>query len=161
MSTDIDTVIVVGFVVPEEDFLKPLKVYKKEESHLEDRFDPKTGKKLKPQKVVDQEARWVYEFEGGTYEDNQTELGLNTWDLLDAIGKKFKCFVSFHGNLNWGENITVAVESKKQKKTQKGGYSFKCIGELPKANLARIAREMKKAGFKLGEPGIYPVVDIS
>lgn len=155
MSTDVDTSVIVGFVIPEENFFKSLKTRQEEVSHFETRFDSKTGKKFK-KKIIDEEARWVHKFNGKIYEENE-----HTWELLEAIGKRFKCFASLHGNLNWNENVVVAIESKRQKKTQNGGYSFKNMGKLPIDDLNRIAREMKKAGFELGDPGIYAVIDIS
>ena len=56
MGVYFDANIMLGFRIDKSVFYKAFMgdVTIAEKSHLEDRFDPKTGKKLKPVKVIDQ-----------------------------------------------------------------------------------------------------------
>lgn len=91
----------VGFMVPYEDLVKPLTFEKAEESHLEDRFDPKTGAKLEPEKVVDVEAGpWV--------RLNGKEWPLEEWwdsameEFFEELGAHVGCGVSTFGGHHYG-----------------------------------------------------------
>jgi hypothetical protein len=56
MSTDYDAGLVVGFAIDWNDLKKAVGKPMPEQSHMEDRFDPKTGKPTRREKVVDVEG---------------------------------------------------------------------------------------------------------
>lgn len=73
----------LGFVATAEAVLKGFRHDRPEKWHMKDRFDPDTGEKLDPVKVVDAEASsgWLI---GGKFFDDVD-------DALDAVGKVIGC----------------------------------------------------------------------
>lgn len=57
MGIDYSVRLAVGYVLGRDQVLGPFMIYTEERAHMEDRFDPRSGKKLLPQKVVDEAAR--------------------------------------------------------------------------------------------------------
>lgn len=56
----------IGFVIPFKDVLEAVNPFLKtttEIFHMEDRYDPKTGEKLQPSKIIDIESESYYEFD--------------------------------------------------------------------------------------------------
>src|SRR5579864_2116306 len=148
MSTDYDAVTVVGFAIPFEDFFKPLLKPSKEESHMEDRFDPKSGKKLdKQEKVVDRDAGFNIVVGEQEFEGPETEADLDgnfcpEDDLMEAVGEALDCNVSYVGDMQNGCCFWVCCEPSKLK-LKDGGYTIaevvKCADEFD-----RIRKAIKK-----------------
>lgn len=137
--------MVIGFVACQDEILKYFELTTPEVSHIEDRYDPKTGKRLKPVVVVDEEERTVYRVDGETYEDS--------YDIAEALADAVGCRVTRHGNLFTGEDIVFAIEPSKMPST----VSFKQIAEL-EPECKRIRKEFKKRwGIELGEPSVTSV----
>ena len=74
--------LAVGFEMTEDELYKPFEKHFEEESHLEDRYDPKTGKKLTPEKVVTKRAYDEYYVDGERVE---------FYDLDGIIAEKLEC----------------------------------------------------------------------
>lgn len=71
MSVDYNFSALVGWRVKTKDILEPFKKETPEISHMEDRYNEKTGKKIHPVKIIDQFRETFYEFNGEKYEDAQ------------------------------------------------------------------------------------------
>lgn len=99
MSTEYHAMAAFGWFIDLDEIHKHFKIKKKrEKTVLEGRFDPKTGKKTKPEKVVTQRAGKYFELEGFEpvlYDDfwihEHTELIEN---YLESIGIKAGVFTN-------------------------------------------------------------------
>lgn len=69
MSTDYFAGISIGYRIRIDTILKIVRHPVEEKSHEEKRFDPLTGEFSHNEKVIDQEAGWVYRWGGKEYED--------------------------------------------------------------------------------------------
>jgi len=91
MGIDYTFYLRIGFELDIDIVSKPYEIFHEEKSHYEDRFDPKTGKKLKPEKIIDEH--------GGEYfslEYNSEEYK-SFWDVInetDYFHKKLGCEIS-------------------------------------------------------------------
>lgn len=92
MSTEYHVNITVGYKLSLPKILRKYEVRCKEVSHLEDRWDPGTGKKAPPIKIIDMEACINYVYSGTTYAGDDVE------PLIYALSRKLKCDyeVEFH-----------------------------------------------------------------
>jgi hypothetical protein len=141
--------LVVGFVVDRDDFLMPFKKEVEEESHLEDRFDSRTGKKVGQVTVVDREAGEEYFLDGTSYGDDE-------YKFIDALASEANCEITLHGDHCTGEDMTYSIEPTR---SSQESLTFKEVAELaPEAE--RIHQVFKvRFGVDLGEPGITSVGD--
>jgi hypothetical protein len=158
MSTDYDAILVVGYLVNANAFLAILEKEYPEESHMETRFDPKTGKKFKkPEKVIDEEARTVYEFQGKRFETDEKQ------ELVEAIEDHFKCDMWLYVDCREDEDAyLLGISSSKLSKTESDGETL-TFAEVAKCrkDVARIGRAMTKFGFKkLGLAGVHAVLNV-
>jgi len=168
MGIDYTYSLCMGFEIPEEKVESP---YEREEKfpgifHMEDRFDPKTGAKLKQEKVWDkkpQTVRW-YEFDGQKY----TDLDPEQWG--DLLSKKFGCHVEKYGCYMTGEfNYVFHVnEPMSYKDARNEGHitfyneSISCdevFRLLPQALL--LQSKLEAAGYNPGKPRIFMAERIS
>jgi len=161
MGIDYSASLGIGFVVSNDDLLKPFTVETEEKFHMEDRFDPKTGKKLAPVKVIDEEGGETYEFEGERYED--------TYELFDAMGKKLGCEIANQGGYSNGETLYVfvdGVEHTGEDDCDDGRFSvgtsvlFDEVARQ-KSALDKLAKAFKKYGIDLGPAKVFVAWDIS
>jgi hypothetical protein len=182
MSEEGGTSVSVGFFMSYADALRPFTFERAEESHEEDRFDPKTGKKVGTEKVVD--------VEGGTYvrlpvglqaalgafgpvqlgeveEADEHDMGSPAEDgtegFLEALGEILGCQVeSFGGEYSMvGFNVALkgdyADDSYDPTSRMSAGPSIHLskvmeMGDRVKA----LSKKMKALGFKdLGKPVVY------
>jgi hypothetical protein len=148
MSVDHDAVTVVGFAISFEDFFKPLLKPSKEVSHMEDRFDPKTGKKLPTQaKVIDREAGFNIVVGKEEFEGPQDESDLEgSWspedDLMEAIGEHLGCSVSYTGDMYNGCCFYITFEPTKLPSKDET-YLLKDVAKYVK-ECERIRKAIKK-----------------
>lgn len=116
MSVDHDAVSYVGFAISFEDFFSPLLQRTKEEFHMEDRFHPKTGKKLeKQEKVVDRPAGFDIvinekHFEGPESKDALDGSYCPEDEVMEAIGELLNCQVSYTGDMYNGCCFYITFE---------------------------------------------------
>lgn len=89
MSVDYTLQMGIGWKLDEEQSKAFFKQYNQEispeVSHMEDRFNPKTGEKLNPKLVIDEEAEYGYAVDG-------KEVGLDEESLMIALNDKVKGF---------------------------------------------------------------------
>jgi hypothetical protein len=102
MGIDYSFSLAVGFVVDMDALLKPFAKVTKGKSHMEDRFDPKTGEKLEPVKVVDRGHRETYSLDGKRF-------GTDRYDFLEALGVKLDCTIDDGGGYSDEQTAYVSV----------------------------------------------------
>jgi hypothetical protein len=86
MGVDVSPNVAIGIEVDAEAFKVFEVVVQPEEFVLEDRFDPRTGQKLEPQKRITQYERKVLRFAGRDFEDEN--------DLAHHLSKHLRCGVT-------------------------------------------------------------------
>lgn len=151
MGMSWDWTLVVGFVIDADDLLMPFKKEVEEETHLEDRYDSRTGKKVGQVKVVDKEAGEEYFLDGKSYGDDQHEF-------VEALAAEANCEITLHGDFCSGEDMTYSIEPKRGCQET---VTFKEITAL-EPECERIRQVFKvRFGVDLGEPGITSVGDYS
>lgn len=108
MSVDFSTGIAIGYKFKLEDFLKPFERTVPGESHYEDRYDPKTGKKAEPELVIDKEE--VTELHCPLFDDVYSEPD-ETAAFLARIGGEIdeNVEVITFGNEAMGHSFHVVV----------------------------------------------------
>lgn len=145
MGMEHTSAVIIGFTIEREDFLMPFKVTRPEKFHMEDRFNPKNGKKLKEQaRVVDSEEQEVYVFNGKDYEDAS--------DFIDDVAGENGCDITMHGDFCTGADLMLAIEPKG---ANGDGSTFAEIAALaPECERIKLAFK-ERYGLDLGEPGIY------
>lgn len=178
MSTEYDFYSRVGFVFKAADVIKPFAEKVREESHREERFDPKTGKKSGTEKVVDREAHVRFTFNGklvGTSDEEEPEEddALYVEDrLVNLIALKAKCKWWKFGDLNgsgkdiwyvFGPHLPQYVKNhglNAGRVTSDGGLDFQTVAKQT-AKLKQIGTALKKMGLKPGKPKVELCWDIT
>lgn len=166
MSTDHDAVSCVGFAVSFEDFFGPMLRRTKEVSHMEDRFDGKTGKKLdKQEKVVDRAAGFnivvgKQEFEGPESKEDLDGSFCPEDDMLSAVGELLNADVSYTGDMCNGCCFFVMVQPFGLIDKKEGPVTIKNIVKQAK-EFERIRKELKKLiGFDPGEAEVSSLMSV-
>lgn len=159
MGIDYSVNLGIGYILDREDIIAPFRVEVPEKFHMEDRFDPKTGKKLAPVKVVDEEGGEEFEYKGERHEDS--------YELFQAIGEDLGCNIDNCGGYTDGETIRVTLEIETDDSgvddgmfTVGGAASFDDV-TAKRAELKELKKRFKKLGIDLGEPKVFPAWDIS
>ena len=145
MGHEYSSSVIIGFTMEQEEFLMPFKTVTEEKFHMEERFNPKTGKKLPDVKVIDQASEDAYLVEGETYEYE--------YDALDAIASIVGCNISSHGDQVSGDDFMVGIEPKGVDGNEDG---------IPLAEIPKLMKDCKriktifskKFGINLDEPVI-------
>jgi hypothetical protein len=144
----------IGFIVRASIFFDAFETLKEEKFHMEDRWDPKTGKQLEPVKVVDEQVESVYTFNGEELED---ELS-----VMEKVGNELNCDIE-HGNENDEYlNITLRdVEYTDEDDFDDGrvsiGHSVSFLEVVQKEEeLVRLATAFRdRCGIKVGNPKVF------
>lgn len=143
----------IGFVFTREEFVASFKKHMPEKAHMEDRYDPKTGAKQLPAKVIDSEAGEYVFFDAQDY--GMVNDGLDIYQLTEDVG-------DFIGNCHchsFGyEHEMVAIEPKFDEFGDSvdagnfdiGGDVELSMTEKLRPDLARIAKALKKLGVHQG-----------
>jgi hypothetical protein len=152
MSVDYYASLAVGFEVTGEELNEIFGAGLPEISHMEPRFDPKTGRKTKPEKVITQHESRILRLDGEDYEDEHA--------LVEAIASSLSC--SYHevgSHYDDQENMSFIFcpDIKAEfdgfddsRLTCSGGISYKTMLNL-KPELERISKGLKKMGIDPGE----------
>ena len=146
------TSLVVGFVVDREELEDPFKRKMPAETHLEDRYDARTGKKVGQVTVVDKEVREDFFF-------NEENLGDDANDLISTLEGEVDCVITLHGNFCDGDDMVYAIEPIRVKESEHSdAFTFKEIASL-ELDCDRI-RQAFKARFDidLGDPVVTTVM---
>jgi hypothetical protein len=153
MGTYYNFNICIGYLVTIPDNMFEV-VISPEESHLESRYDPKTGLKVKDKKIIDKYKKSIYMVCGKEVEDDSYGVAdtiaeiikAKAWVLCDnqnrdcvVFGPKLSANEPQMNRIDWG---TIST-----------GESFDwSLIASQKPELDRIKIELEKLGFKLKEP---------
>jgi hypothetical protein len=175
----------VGFFMSYADALRPFCFERAEESHEEDRFDTKTGRKTGTETVVD--------VEGGTYvripvglqaalgafgpvslgDGEDEQMGSpgedGTEGFLEALAEVLGCQVEhFGGEYSYvGFNVAVNADYAKDSYDPTGRFSAGSSLYLSKVmemgdRVKELSKKMKALGYKdLGKPVVYNAFTVS
>lgn len=154
MGLDYSSQLAVGFVFQMEEVLDHFRKVTPEVSHMEDRYDEKTGKKVKPVKVVDEaeDEAWAWPGEEEVYE---------AWDFIDEVlGSKFRCNPLIFGDVSGGDTfVCFAVSVKEDNKSgiedvDCGRVSF--AGNLSYESVVDAGRELRYLKKRLEDADLKP-----
>ncbi len=90
MGTEYINDIGIGFPISDEQIPSKFRETKHEVNHFENRWDPKTGKKLPKEKVIDSLEEEVYVLDGRSY--------VTIHDFLSAVAKPLGCICAEYGD---------------------------------------------------------------
>jgi hypothetical protein len=159
MGIDYSVHLGVGYILDREDIIAPFRVEIPEKFHMEDRFDPKTGVKLEPVKVVDEGGQEEFEYKGTRYEME--------YELFEAIGQDLGCCIDNCGGYSDGETIRVTLDLDTDDSgiddgrfTVGGAITFDDLTSR-RAELITLKKAFKKLGIDLGEAKVFPAWNIS
>jgi len=146
MSVDHSADLVVGYVIPLESFFEKLLKHHPEKSHKEDRFDPKSGKKIEPETVIDEDESYDVVICGKAYPGPEVNYDPENWwpedAVTDAIAEALDCYCSVIGDMYNGCCVFVCLESRKIS-TKDDAVSLKDIIKHVK-DLERIGKACKR-----------------
>lgn len=168
MSIDRTVGLGIGFVLKREAVIKKFRKKVAGKSHMEERFDAKTGKRLKDEEVVDVEPHHVHVLDGQTYGDGDPDYDDGGTDLLDAIADKVGCDVEeFDGPDDHNENVIFKAKVKLSDDEfdgdgliVTGSAGFKDVARLG-PELKRIKAELMKLGVRTGAARVQLVFTIN
>lgn len=149
MAVEYNAMHVVGFVFGEDDIPKKYRKYRKEESHLEARYDAKTAKRVADEKVIDVNAGGFFMLNAVEHDDAYSFFE----HLADMVDGHMEC----HGDLNHRSSMLYCVEPPLR--TKNCGYAFDDV-----VKSAPLVHAMHKKLIGLGfkqKPGVWAVLDIS
>jgi hypothetical protein len=161
MSTDYSASTIVGFRFSQDElrekFGKPVGA----KSHMEPRFDKKTGKSIDPEEVTDHREGIQYTFLGKDLELVEAGVEPETEELCEAIAEHLGCMTDFS---HYYDVVEVYFYPKMPERTEDGmdGAHFSVGGPLPfdgvmkmAPKLKKLGEGLKKLGLKPGKPGIH------
>ena len=154
MSTETEVDFGIGWIIDDDLLPASMKKTIPEKSHQEKRFDPKSGKELPSETVIDVEESEVFVLKGKEYSDDD--------DFYEALAKAVGGNLVEFGCYNAGE-VSHMIEIPLPKATQRqiGGRTFVTprqvsvvwvLKQLPK--LQKIQRSLRDLGISVGEPAI-------
>ena len=95
MGIDYSVSLALGFRVTQEEIRKVFGVKQELRFHMEPRFDPKTGARLKDEKVIDQDEGVVLMWDG---ED------IMEFELVEELARKIGCSYWIDGTTGWSDD---------------------------------------------------------
>lgn len=143
-----------GYTVNAEDVYSKYRITFPEESHMEDRFDPKTGRLVGQEKVIDEFETTTYTFDSRHCEEEE--------DLEGALADHLDCDVRVHGDTMF---FTVNVKQTGEDEfavddaVTTGSVLFKDVKGLD-SKLKKLADRMKKLGIKPGKAKVFVVPSV-
>lgn len=152
MSTSYTFSLTVGYRISSRALLAPYAQKSPERFHMEDRYDPKTGQKLKPVKVIDQEEYESYVLDGEEIEE---------YEIGELIGKKLnkklsvKCVFEEDGYDDL--DFIIGPDLGKIPGYKKSFVDYGNVeagGTIPFAEFTRIQEQLELIRAALGEFGI-------
>ena len=154
MSMDYSTNLVVGWILDEDDIPNIFIETIPEVSHKEDRYDQKTGKKIDQEIVVDKHGYDVYVLGDTQYED--------PYEFLVGLAATIGACVGY----SYGNDQKYSIEPVFDKKDCGGSDDdiiWVDLYSIPKYISAaeKIHQKLTKLGFKLPEPRIMAIMEVS
>jgi len=158
MGVDYSQGIDVGVEVSREDLIAPFRQIVPEVARYEDRYDPKTGERLEPKKIVERRSYAFYVFENEKYEEAR--------DLAYAIAKKLDCSVESHADWmcgGWDEYVFgygLGITSEDSRCSRPSSISLSlAVEQYPK--LLALKDKLTALGIKATGPSIVNSVSVS
>jgi hypothetical protein len=149
MSTYYTFGIAIGFEFSPEELSDVFGERIAEKSHMEDRFDQKTGKKTSQVKVIDEEDRVVCKLDGKVFESDY-------WtDFANSLARKIGC----RAVMRMYETEGTVVFGPKMPKCLGHEDDFGHIsleGALPMGPILKFGPELKRIGAALRKLGLKP-----
>jgi hypothetical protein len=147
MGMSYDAGLSIGYTIDIDNIPDKYRKRRERQAHLEDRYDPKTGKKLAEQvEVLEQEEGELWTLQDKDYEDAS--------DFLDAIAQAVGAFHGEYGDLNNDpveehlHRIELPIPEKQGDYT---GVDLAWLtGQLEAVR--EIGHRLKKLGFKIDKP---------
>lgn len=143
----------IGFVFDECTLGVPFRHDTPETAHFEDRFDPRTGAKIEPAKVIDQYRHTYWVLDGHRYD--------HWMDLAESINAKVGSELGVIGGLNEskGRKVMFCV-NKPYTQEESPSYPFTVyVGEMPATyNYQPALRELQGKLEGLGLKPASPVI---
>lgn len=149
----------IGFIVDTGSVLAPFRVELPELSHVEPRFDPRTGKRAADLKVVDQEAGTVIQVGDEVFDDDPdiTESRELLSDIVRLLGIKCDVDLLDEGSCIFYLNPQdVSPDVDVMGLTCGGSASFRAVVVL-EPRLATLKSKLKKAGIRADEARVVVV----
>jgi len=153
MGVEYSVEIKVGYVFDLYELIRPFEKIKPEESHLEPRWDQKTGKEIKPEKVIDSDEEVFYEFDG-TYETEE--------ELLEDIASRAGCHYHVYGDFVSGDVswVIFGLNRPALKQIEEDfdiNHNLRIGGAVTYQSVVAQAKALEKLGNKLKSLGIKKV----
>jgi hypothetical protein len=156
MSVEHSASFGIGWLIEPSTVPAKMKKEVKEESHQEPRFDPKTGKPIEPETVIDQEEGTVYllgESEFCEFDEFISCLAEKVGGYAGSFGDFVGGDVLYTIEVNIPDKLYAHATVDGKKYVQHDRLPVSSILELQPA-LARIQEALHQLGFDLGEPEI-------
>lgn len=152
MGIDIDQAVKVGYVFSEDEIEAAFGTQFPEVAHLEDRFDPKTGQKIAPHKVIERYGYTLYNHSDVQYDD--------VHEFISALEKDLNADIHHYGDMmsNGGGKYVIGLghgtrECDAKRCPEDGSFSLnEVFNDLPK--LEALAATLTELGLDVGEPEI-------
>lgn len=160
MGIDYSASIAFGCRVTPEMIGQVFGVTLPEKFHMEDRFDPKTGKKLPQVKVIDWEEMNVYKIDKGADEYFEDQI-----ELMEEVCKRARASYWIVSDYDAPPDETTFIVGVTPKKSGDDGeswgrvdtgpsYSLDDVADL-RPELEEIRKRLKDMGLKIGPPRVY------
>lgn len=149
MSTEYDANCFVGFAFQNDDIPAKFRKIKPEESHMERRFHPKSGKPVPDEKVIDSEEEEVFSFDDKEFEDER--------EFFEAVAAEVGGTCCMNGDFVNGD-VAYFIEPPLKMKHER--YLFEDVVKSAKT-VRSMYKKLKKFGFKVTAPVVMGVLTIS
>lgn len=178
MSIDASVSLSVGFFMSYENAVKPFVFLKKEKSHGENRYDPKTGRKVSVEKVIDVEGGKYLKLPGSEEEWGPIHFGEETHeggspsdDGVEGFFEDLSILLGCEIELFGGELSYIGFTMAGSDDYGCDSYDpHDCISVGPSLYLAKIpamterakllSKKMQKLGLKPGQPVVYMACEV-
>ena len=148
MSVDYDAALAIGFTFDEDAFERAFGRTVPRESHMEDRYDPRTGEKVDPVEVLD-----CMEHEGLFLDGDEKEYGFDE-ELFEEISTRTR--THYVEQIDYDHTVTVTFGPTHEILPRP--YENDCVEWrsllLLGQELDQIATRLRELGLEPGEPTV-------
>lgn len=153
MSINYEPCVIIGFFPSIEDFLDGIERPLGEVSHVEERYDQRTGKRLPDVKVVDREATIGYVFNGKEYTEDDVQ------QLFEDIGEHIGATIETFDNAFSGDIFGVSIVPHGVRAEEGGMYSFTAVANAA-FQCEILETKMKKLNLNPGPAGVHATLSV-
>lgn len=162
--------VAVGYEIKFRQFVKLFgkKVKLPEKSHLEMRYDVKTGRQLKPERVIDTEKKTVFEFFGQQFDGPDHSDEVDALGIISLLRKKLDMCIDIvdNGSYDLDGNALLVVAplyadklvsfSKNgqidfMRSSGNGRFTIDALVEA-RPKFVAFGKRLRKLGFKIEKP---------